>query len=115
MFDEILNNGFDGNNFINGLASHLRNLLVAKDPQTTKLLEVSENIKQKYISQSQQTPVSFILTALNLANQCDLNYKNSKNQRLQVEMALIKMCHIPSVLQLANTATDPDQIKKKLI
>ena len=113
LFDEILNNGFDGNNFINGLASHLRNLLVAKDPQTTKLLEVSENIKQKYINQSQQTPVSFILTALNLANQCDLNYKNSKNQRLQVEMALIKMCHIPSVLQLANTATDPDQIKKK--
>ncbi|WP_316814036.1 DNA polymerase III subunit gamma/tau [Pedobacter heparinus] len=113
LFDEILNNGFDGNNFINGLASHLRNLLVAKDPQTTKLLEVSENIRQKYISQSQQTPVSFILTALNLANQCDLNYKNSKNQRLQVEMALIKMCHIPSVLQLANTATDLDQIKKK--
>ena len=117
LFDEILNNGFDGNNFINGLASHLRNLLVAKDPQTTKLLEVSENIKQKYISQSQQTPVSFILTALNLANQCDLNYKNSKNQRLQVELSLIKMCHIPSVLQLAqpnaNSATDEDQIKKK--
>ncbi|WP_316816127.1 DNA polymerase III subunit gamma/tau [Pedobacter nyackensis] len=117
LFDEILNNGFDGNNFINGLASHLRNLLVAKDPQTTRLLEVSENIKQKYISQSQQTSVSFILTALNLANQCDLNYKNSKNQRLQVEMALIKMCHIPSVLQLAsqphNNATDIDQIKKK--
>jgi len=118
LFDEILNNGFDGNNFINGLAGHLRNLLVAKDPQTTKLLEVSENIKQKYISQSQQTPVSFILTALNLANQCDLNYKNSKNQRLQVELALIKMCHIPSVLQLAqqpnnNSATDTDQIKKK--
>lgn len=116
LFDEILNNGFDGNNFINGLASHLRNLLVAKDPQTTRLLEVSENIKQKYITQSQQIPVSFMLTALNLANQCDLIYKNSKNQRLQVELALIKMCHIPSVLQLAsqpNTTTDPDQIKKK--
>jgi len=118
LFDEILNNGFDGNNFINGLASHLRNLLVGKDPQTVKLLEVSENIKQKYISQSQQTSVSFILTALNLANQCDLSYKNSKNQRLQVELALIKMCHIPSVLQLAqlptsNSLTDNDQIKKK--
>lgn len=116
LFDEILNNGFDGNHFINGLASHLRNMLVAKDPQTTKLLEVSENIKQKYIGQSQQTAVSFILTALNLANQCDLNYKNSKNQRLQVELTLIKMCHIPSVLQLAqrpNSATDEDQIKKK--
>jgi len=118
LFDEILNNGFDGNNFINGLASHLRNLLVGKDPQTIKLLEVSENIKQKYISQSQQTSVSFILTALNLANQCDLSYKNSKNQRLQVELGLIKMCHIPSVLQLAqlpasNSLTDNDQIKKK--
>ncbi|HEX8609103.1 MAG TPA: DNA polymerase III subunit gamma/tau, partial [Pedobacter sp.] len=118
LFDEILNNGFDGNNFINGLASHLRNLLVAKDPQTTRLLEVSENIKQKYLQQSQQTAVSFILTALNLANQCDLNYKNSKNQRLQVELSLIKMCHIPSVLQLAqlpkgNSLTDEDQIKKK--
>src|SRR5215217_1803134 len=116
LFDEILNNGFDGNNFINGLSGHLRNLLVAKDPQTTRLLEVSENIRQKYINQSQQTQVSFILTALNLANQCDLNYKNSKNQRLQVELALIKMCHIPSVLQLAqqpNNLTDNDQIKKK--
>ena len=120
LFDEILNNGFDGNNFINGLASHLRNLLVGKDPQTVKLLEVSENIKQKYILQSQETSVSFILTALNLANQCDLTYKNSKNQRLQVELSLIKMCHIPSVLQLAQNpqtaltnATDTDQIKKK--
>jgi DNA polymerase-3 subunit gamma/tau len=120
LFDEILNNGFDGNNFINGLSSHLRNLLVAKDPQTVKLLEVSENIKQKYLSQSQQIQVSFILTSLNLANQCDLSYKNSRNQRLQVELALIKMCHIPSVLQLAalprtgsESLTDTDQLKKK--
>ncbi|MHA4894514.1 DNA polymerase III subunit gamma/tau [Pedobacter sp. PWIIR3] len=118
LFDDILNNGFDGNNFINGLSAHLRNLLVAKDPQTTRLLEVSENIKQRYISQSQLTQVSFILTALNLANQCDLNYKNSKNQRLQVELTLIKMCHIPSVLNLAqlhksSPSTDEDQIKKK--
>jgi DNA polymerase-3 subunit gamma/tau len=120
LFDEILNNGFDGNNFINGLASHFRNLLVGKDPQTIRLLEVSENIKQKYLAQSQETQVSFILTALNLANQCDLSYKNSKNQRLQVELALIKMCHIPSVIQLARlphtastTATDTDQDKKK--
>jgi DNA polymerase-3 subunit gamma/tau len=120
LFDEILNNGFDGNNFINGLSSHLRNLLVAKDPQTVRLLEVSENIKQKYLQQSKQTQVSFILTALNLANQCDLSYKNSKNQRLQVELALIKMCHIQSVIQLAQlpkvaaeSLTDQDQIKKK--
>ncbi|GGI24350.1 DNA polymerase III subunit gamma/tau [Pedobacter mendelii] len=120
LFDEILNNGFDGNNFINGLASHFRNLLVGKDAATIKLLEVSENIKQKYLEQCRQTELSFLLTALNLANSCDLNYKNSKNQRLQVELALIKMCHIRSVVHLAqqplslsNTATDEDQDKKK--
>ncbi|MFW0716994.1 DNA polymerase III subunit gamma/tau [Pedobacter sp. N23S346] len=120
LFDEILNNGFDGNNFINGLATHFRNLLVGKDAATIKLLEVSENIKQKYLDQCKQTELSFLLTALNLANTCDLNYKNSKNQRLQVELALIKMCHIRSVVQLAqqplnpsNTATDQDQDKKK--
>lgn len=119
LFNEILNHGFDGNNFINGLASHLRNLLVAKDPQTIQLLEVSENIKQKYLVQSKQNDLGFILTALNLANQCDLAYKNSKNQRLQVELALIKMCHIRSVIQLAQTtnssATDNDQDKKKTV
>jgi len=120
LFDEILNNGFDGNNFINGLASHFRNLLVGKDATTIRLLEVSENIKQKYLEQCRQTELSFLLTALNLANSCDLNYKNSKNQRLQVELALIKMCHIRSVVHLAqqplspsNTATDSDQDKKK--
>ena len=115
LFNEILNNGFDGNNFINGLAGHFRNLLVGKDNQTIQLLEVSENIKQKYLAQSNGANLGFILTALNLANQCDLNYKNSKNQRLQVELALIKMCHIPSVIQLANIATDQDQDKKKTL
>ncbi|WP_199120698.1 DNA polymerase III subunit gamma/tau [Pedobacter sp. ASV28] len=118
LFNEILNNGFDGNNFINGLAGHFRNLLVGKDSQTIQLLEVSENIKQKYLAQSHFANLGFILTALNLANQCDLNYKNSKNQRLQVELALIKMCHIPSVIQLANqphAATDQDQDKKKTL
>ncbi len=121
LFNEVLNNGFDGNNFINGLASHLRNLLVGKDGQTVELLEVSENIKQKYLLQSKQSDLGFILTALNLANQCDLVYKNSKNQRLQVELSLIKMCHIHAVIQLATTpsptskATDTDQDKKKTL
>ncbi len=118
LFNEILNHGFDGNNFINGLASHFRNLLVGKDAQTVQLLEVSENIKQKYLSQSKSADLGFILTALNLANACDLIYKNSKNQRLQVELALIKMCHIPSVIKLASqphTATDQNQDKKKTL
>ncbi|HCN85060.1 MAG TPA: DNA polymerase III subunit gamma/tau [Sphingobacteriaceae bacterium] len=102
IFDEILANGFDGDNFINGLASHFRNLLVGKDASTLKLLEVSEGLRQKYLQQSQETSVSLLLSALNIANQCDINYRNSKNQRLLVELALIKMCHIASALNLSS-------------
>ena len=121
LFNEILNNGFDGNNFINGLASHFRNLLVGKDAQTIQLLEVSENIKQQYLAQSKSVDLGFILTALNLANQCDLVYKTSKNQRLQVELSLLKMCHIHSVIKLAQQplasidATDENRDKKKTL
>lgn len=113
LFDDILSNGFDGNHFIIGLASHFRNLLVGKDPATLKLLEVSEGIRQKYLQQSSATSVSFLLSALNIANQCDLNYKTSKNQRLQVELALIKMCHINSVLNLSTAAAPEADLKKK--
>ncbi|MBC8052139.1 MAG: DNA polymerase III subunit gamma/tau [Sphingobacteriaceae bacterium] len=110
IFDEILSNGFDGNNFINGLASHFRNLLVGKDESTLKLLEVSEGIRQKYLAQSKAASASFLLSALNIANHCDLNYKNSKNQRLQVELSLIKICHISSALTLS---ASPEALKKK--
>src|SRR5471030_3537964 len=83
LFDEILGRGFDGAHFISGLSEHFRNLLVTKDQSTIKLLEVSEGIKAKYLQQSQASSVSFLLSAMNIANQCDLNYKLSKNQRLQ--------------------------------
>ncbi|WP_207423523.1 DNA polymerase III subunit gamma/tau [Desertivirga brevis] len=112
IFDEILANGFDGNNFITGLASHFRNLLVGKDQATLKLLEVSEGIRQKYLEQSKAASASFLLSGLSIANQCDLNYKNSKNQRLQVELALIKICHIPSALSLTSS-TSSEAVKKK--
>ncbi|MGX5688067.1 DNA polymerase III subunit gamma/tau [Arcticibacter tournemirensis] len=112
IFDEILVNGFDGNNFITGLASHFRNLLVGKDNSTLKLLEVSEGIRQKYLEQSQKASSSFLLSALNIVNQCDLNYKNSKNQRLQVELSLIKVCHISSALNLS-AAAQTEALKKK--
>ncbi len=114
IFDEILSNGFDGNHFITGLASHLRNLLVSKDSSTLKLLEVSEGIRQKYNQQAQAAPASFLISALNISNQCDLNYKTSKNQRLQVELALIKLCHIPSVINIAAEGFPEGQVKKKL-
>ncbi|WP_345101829.1 DNA polymerase III subunit gamma/tau [Mucilaginibacter panaciglaebae] len=116
-FDEILSKGFDGAHFISGLSEHFRNLLVTKDTATVKLLEVSEGIKAKYLQQSQAASVSFLISALNIANQCDLNYKLSKNQRLQVELALLKMCHLPSVFNLATAPqtamSDTGQLKKK--
>ncbi|MDP3469478.1 MAG: DNA polymerase III subunit gamma/tau [Daejeonella sp.] len=117
IFDEILSHGFDGNHFITGLASHFRNLLVCRDSSTLKLLEVSEGIRQKYQLQSQTAPLSFLISALNISNQCDLNYKTSKNQRLQVELALIKLCHIPAVINLsaAGMPQIPEgEVKKKL-
>ena len=116
IFDEILSHGFDGNHFITGLASHFRNLLVGKDPITLKLLEVSEGIKQRYQQQSQATSASFLISALNIANQCDLNYRTSKNQRLQVELTLIKLCHIQSALNLSSlplNASPEGLVKKK--
>jgi len=118
LFDEILSRGFDGAHFISGLSEHFRNLLVSKDQATLKLLEVSEGIKNKYLQQSQASSVSFLLSAMNIANQCDLSYKLSKNQRLQVELALLKMCNLLSVFNLAVTPLNAmpaaeGQLKKK--
>ena len=116
IFDEILNKGFDGHNFIVGLSEHFRNLLVCKDKATVKLLEVSEGIQEKYLQQAKETPLSFLLTTLNIGSQCDMNYKSSKNQRLHVELALMKMAHISAAIQLAdlkeNTAAS-EPFKKK--
>ncbi len=94
LFNEILNFGFDGHNYLVGLAGHLRNLLVCKDPSTIQLLEVGANIKEKYKLQSQICSQPFILTALNLLNQSDIQYKSSKNQRFLVELTLMQLCSI---------------------
>lgn len=97
IFNEILNHGFDGHNFITGLGEHLRNLLVCKDSSTIELLEVSNNIKERYKEQASKCPVMFLLKGLNIINKCDINYKSSKNHRLQVELALMQLCSINSV------------------
>jgi DNA polymerase-3 subunit gamma/tau len=94
IFNEILDNGFDGHNFINGLGSHFRNLLVCKDISTIQLLEVGQNIKDKYMDQSQRFSMETLLRAINITNKCDINYKTSKNQRLQVELALMQICSL---------------------
>ena len=106
IFDEILEYGFDGHNFLNGLSEHLRNLLVCKEPSTIKLMEVSESVQAKYLEQVNRAGMSFILSALNILNHFDIQYKASKNQRLHVELALIKLCHLKNVLQLADTAVE---------
>ncbi len=104
VFDEILSKGFDGHHFINGLASHFRDLLVCKDAATVKLLDSSESVKQRYAEQAQQTPQQFLLSGIELLNQADLNYKGSKNQRLLVELTIMQLCSI--------TATNVAEKKK---
>lgn len=116
VFDEILSKGFDGSHFISGLSAHFRNLLVSKDAATLKLLEVSEGVRQRYLQQSQAATGSFLLSALNIANQCEINYRMSKNQRLQVELALLKMCHLTSALVMASVPQSTSangELKKK--
>jgi DNA polymerase III subunit gamma/tau len=92
--NEVLENGFDGHNFISGLNSHLRDLLVSKDESTLNLLEATPAIRKRYIVQSGICPVDFLFKALDIGNNCDLNFKNSKNPRLHIELSLIKLCTI---------------------
>ena len=115
LFDEILRKGFDGHNFIVGLSEHLRNLLVSQDARTTNLMEVPESVKRKYAVQAQAAPPSLLLTWLNIANQCDINYKMSKNQRLGVELALMKMANVGAVMQLQEMDYQPEALKKKVV
>ena len=85
QFNKVLDNGFDGHHFISGLASHFRDLLVAKDAATVALLEVGDSAKKQYLEQAQNADLKFLLEAIDLANDCDLKYKTSKNQRLQIK------------------------------
>ena len=114
IFDKITRSGFEGDIFINELAAHLRNLLVCKDKETVRLLEVSDALKKRYHQQAILAPSSFLLTALNLANDCDINYKMARNKNLHVEMTLIKMCHITQAVQLAISPPQPSaSVEKK--
>lgn len=105
QYNEILSKGFEGSHFIAGLAMHFRNLLLCKEPKAVSLLEVSDNVKKKYIEQSSQLSSSFLLSVLNIANQAEIHFKNSKNQNLQVELALMKMAHVEAAL---NIKTSPE-------
>lgn len=101
LFDEILKKGFDGHQFIVGLLEHLRNLMVCKDPVTVRLLQVSNSVQQKYLAQSAEAPYSFLMSGLSVGATCDMNYKAAKNQKLHVEICLLKLANISNVLNLA--------------
>ncbi|HEV7378799.1 MAG TPA: DNA polymerase III subunit gamma/tau, partial [Dyadobacter sp.] len=112
LFDEILRKGFDGHLFVVGMLEHFRNLLVCKDPATVTLLQVSEAAERKYLEQAVSADMSFLLSALSVASQCDINYKSAKNQRLHVELCLMKLANLTHVLQL-NSLTAVDETAKK--
>ncbi|MBF9222719.1 DNA polymerase III subunit gamma/tau [Hymenobacter ruricola] len=99
LLDEVMQNGFDLHNFVVGTAEHLRGLLVCKDAVTVQLLEVSEGIRLKYVQQAQAAPLAFLLSALNLISQCDREFKQAKNQRLHVELALMKLAYLNGAVQ----------------
>ncbi|WP_339713088.1 DNA polymerase III subunit gamma/tau [uncultured Kriegella sp.] len=114
LFNKTLALGFDGHHFISGMASHFRDLMVSQHQQTIELLEVGETAKQQYLEQSKKTSSRFLLQAIDVANDCDLNYRTSKNQRLLVELTLMKLASIdfdgqkknPESLALANSTVD---------
>jgi DNA polymerase III subunit gamma/tau len=115
ILDEILKKGFDAHNFIVGLSEHLRNLLISQDARTVTLMEVPDSTRKKYLDQAAVASPSLLLSWLNIGSQCDINYKSSKNQRLLVELALMKMAHIHEVFRGSTTnATAEAGLKKKL-
>lgn len=111
VFNEILDKGFEGLHFINGLASHFRNLLVCKDESTIKLLDISDELKNKYITQARKSNTTFILRALDFANTSSIEYKESSNRRLCIEISLLKMANIMN--KINPTSIPEGQEKKK--
>ena len=94
LFNDVLKKGFDGSHFITGLSSHFRDLLVSKDPSTLQLLEVGAGIRDRYKEQAQKCDQKFLYRAMKLCNDCDLNYRASKNKRLLVELTLIQCAQL---------------------
>ena len=97
LFDEILSKGFDPRNFINGYAAHLRDLMVCKNPETVQLMEVGAGIKEKYLSQSKEVTLQFLYSGLEICNQADIQFRVSRNQRLTIELALVKLANLSGV------------------
>ena len=111
LLNSIINKGFDGGLLIQGLAKHVRNVLMAKDPQTLPLLEVSDQQRQRYQEQAKKADTRFLYQALRLMNQCDINYRQSNNKRLLVELTLIEIAQITQPDDAASAGRRPKRLK----
>lgn len=114
LFNDVLNKGFDGSHFITGLSSHLRDLLVSKDAVTLPLLEVGASIRERYQAQAQKCPVQFLYRAMKLCNDCDLNYRASKNKRLLIELTLIQAAQLMSGDEAPSGGRSPEPTIKPI-
>ncbi len=112
LFDEILNNGFEAQHFLMGFSEHIRNLMVCKHPDTLRLLDVAPNVAGKFSQQALACSSSWLLNALNLLSQTDFNFKLSKNQRLHVELALMKLCNLQRAIKMNTQQPMVDEKKK---
>ena len=111
LLNQIISRGFDGGNLINGLAAHVRNVLMAKDAQTLPLLEVSQQQRERYQQQAQKTPTPFLYRALQVMNQCDQGYRQSSNKRLLVELTLIQVAQITQPDDAESAGRGPKRLK----
>lgn len=113
LFNDILNKGFDGSHFITGLGAHFRDLLVSRDSSTLSLLEVGDNIRQRYQEQAMRCEPKFLYRAMKLCNDCDLNYRASKNKRLLVEITLIQLAQLTTDEDVPGCGQSPARITLK--
>lgn len=113
IFNEILDKGFDAHHFISGLSQHIRDILVCKDEKTIQLLEVGASIRERYKEQAKACSIAFLYKALNISNACDLSYRESKNKRLLVELAILQMCNISNSLTPVQELTNESEKKNE--
>jgi DNA polymerase III, subunits gamma and tau len=112
LYDEINQRGFEGDAFLNGFTEHLRDLLVTRHEELARLSDLPDSIKGKYFRQANQLNPAFIINALSIVNQAEIQFKQARNKRLHIELALIKLCHLPQVIELLQQS-DGQLLKKK--
>jgi DNA polymerase-3 subunit gamma/tau len=112
IFDDIISKGFEGDSFMNGFIEHFRNLMMCKDVRVTKLMDLPDNIKVKYHTQANQLNNAYIINALSVLNQSELSYKQSRNKRLHVELALIRLNYLQQAIQIISDE-EGNALKKK--